>query len=844
MIESISAQSLANFNVLALLIGLFIAVSFLVIVVWWFSKKERHGAKKALNRVTMLITVPREVERTQEEEAAPLRDFRELMSVGEQFFSSLSSLYRGDLRSRILGQDPIVFEMVSINNQIRFYVSSAKSQQALIEKQILSYYPDAHVEVLEKPNIFALQKGEVAAGTVKLTKRFTFPLKTYRNLEFDPLNAITNALSKMGEGANGAIQIVLEPTNEKWRYQSAIAAKAVAEGRSGQAYMSPAGRVTHGVFSSVGQAMGTTVGGAKSGEELKEKEREKKTDRLTPQQEELMKLFNEKGAKVGFKTVIRVVAAAPDKMSAQANRDNILSAFSQYTLPLGNSFRTIVKNELVLMTDYILRIFGKAPVMLLNTEELASIFHLPNRFTETPNILWLHAKLLPPPVNLPQDGVVVGKSVYRGEEQLVRINGEDRRRHLFMIGKTGTGKTTFFENMILQDITNGAGLCFIDPLGDSIESILQRIPKERAEDVILFDASDTEWPMGLNLLEYKNPEERDFLIQEVIAIFYKLFDPHQQGIVGPQWEHWARNAMLTLMANPQGGTLIEIPRLFTDDAFRQKAISYVNDPVVKAFWEQQLAKTADFHKSEMYNYFISKFGRFMTNDLMRNIIGQTKSSFDIRAVMDDGKILLINLAKGKIGEINSDLLGMILVSKIQVAAFGRADIPEEQRRDFYLYVDEFQNFTTDTFATILSEARKYHLCLNITNQYIAQLTEKIRDAVIGNAGTIVVYRIGAADAEFLAKEMPGVMASDMTNLDRFQMYVKLLVNLTPSKPFSMKGIKPEMEANGQLAEMIRQLSRWKYSRERLIVETEVGARTAEVPKLAVPTGGNGPISNL
>jgi len=426
---------------------------------------------------------------------------------------------------------------------------------------------------------------------------------------------------------------------------------------------------------------------------------------------------------------------------------------------------------------------------------------------------------------------VIGESNYRGAKKLVRLQDEDRRRHLFMIGKTGVGKTTLFETMIEQDMHNGKGLCFIDPLGDAIESLIKKVPTERAKDVILFDASDTSYPLGLNLLEYKKPEERDFLIQEVIEIFYKLFDPNRTGIVGPQWEHWARNAALTIMSNPGGGSLIDLPRLFMDDAFREASVKNVTDPVVKSFWEQQLAKTSDFHKSEMYNYFISKFGRFMTNDLMRNIIGQKQSSFDFRQIMDEGKILFINLAKGKIGEINSNLLGLILVSKLQVAAFGRADQNEKDRRDFYLYVDEFQNFTTDTFATILAEARKYRLCLNITNQYFAQLTEHIRDAVIGNVGTLISYRVGAEDADFLCHEMAGLSVEDLTNLDRFQTYVKLLIDLTPTKPFSMKGIKTPNVGTQAMADWIRTATRTTYAKkpvEAIIpVEAVVAAEASQ-----------------
>jgi len=393
-----------------------------------------------------------------------------------------------------------------------------------------------------------------------------------------------------------------------------------------------------------------------------------------------------------------------------------------------------------------------------------------------------------------------------------------------MIGKTGVGKTTLFENMVDQDIRNGKGIVYLDPNGDAVQSILEKIPKERAEDVIYFDPANTENPMGLNLLEWSNDEEKDFLIAEWLEMFYKLYDPNKTGIIGPQFEHWGRNAALTVMSLPEGGTLIDIPRLFTDDQFRERAIKSVQDPIIRAFWQEQLAKTADFHKSEMYNYFISKFGRFMTNKMMRNIIGQSKSAFDIRKIMDEGKILLVNLSKGELGEMNSYLLGMVLVSKIQSAAFSRANIPETERKDFYLYVDEFQNFTTDSFATILSEARKYRLSLNVTNQYIAQLTEKIRDAVIGNAGTLICYRIGAGDAEYMVKEFPGVTIDDMVNLDKYTTYTKLLIDLTPSKPFTMHGVLSPIEKNQTMKEAIVQLSNLKYTHTKNEIEKILNKR--------------------
>ena len=418
-------------------------------------------------------------------------------------------------------------------------------------------------------------------------------------------------------------------------------------------------------------------------------------------------------------------------------------------------------------------------------------------------------------------------------ETQIFADRDDRRRHMYILGRTGVGKTEIMKYMSVQDIKNGEGLCIIDPHGDFIEDVLPHIPKERAEDVILFEPFDTERPMGLNMLEVRQEGEKDFAVQEMISIFYKLVtDP---AMLGPMFEHNMRNAMLTLMADEtHPGTLVEIPRIFTDVEFQKYKISKLQDPVVRAFWEKEMAKTSDFHKSEMLGYLVSKVGRFVENSMMRNIVGQPKSAFNFRDVMDNGKILLVNLAKGKVGEMNAKLIGLILVSKIQMAAMSRADIPEEDRKDFYLYVDEFQNFITDAFSSILSEARKYRLNLIIGHQFLGQLSQgagvqgagsnDLRDAVFGNAGSMVTFRIGVEDAEIMAKEYAPVFNDfDLLNVDRFNAFVKLMINGTASKPFNMATYPLEKATEEQraTAAAIRQLSRLKFGRPRAEVEAEI-----------------------
>lgn len=779
-------------------------------IFWQFRRRQLLAvAKRAAKRTTLLVIVPKDATPKSNEQPTTFRDYAAKI---EPLFSALTSTVELAWEKRLMGQEHFALEIIANKGEIAFYVSGPKHLQTLLEKQLHAHYPDAHIEETF-PRLFDKESGAIAATTLEIGGNPLFPIKTYRYLEGDPLNGLTNALSRLPEDSSGVISILIRPTLGGIQKAIQLASRQIQEGKySGSGTSS---KLALGLVAELSKSFVQS----KPPSAAETPGQTAKPPTMTPIQEEQLRQLSEKANKPVYETLIRLITVAPDRPTAKSHLANLVSAFGQYSTP--HVFFKPSKrfgNEGKIIVDHLLQAFRYGPKLFLNTEELTSLFHLPNQYTTAPNIRWLIARQLSPPVNLPAEGIILGEAFFRGERKLVRLKNDDRVRHVFMLGKTGVGKTTLFINMALQDIVAGKGVCFIDPLGDGIEEILSRIPRERAEDVILFDPGDTERPLGLNLLDWRRPEEKDFLVAEWIEIFYKLYDPQKTGIIGPQWEHWGRNAALTVMSLPGGGTLIDIPRLFTDDAFRQYAISHVTDPVIKSFWEQQLAKTAEFHKSEMYNYFISKFGRFMTNDLMRNIIGQTQSAFSLRQIMDAGKILLVNLAKGKIGETNSQLLGMIFVSKLQAAAFSRADIPEKDRKDFYLYVDEFQNFTTDSFATILSEARKYHLSLNITNQYIAQLTEKIRDAVIGNVGTMIIFRVGAQDAEFLVKEFPGVTQSDFMNLDRYSTYVKLLIEGSPTAPFSMNGGKTNIEPNPSMAGALRQLSRLKYGTDKRVVE--------------------------
>jgi len=821
-----------------------LAIAIVLIVGYFLYQRIRRSylrrtqVNKIKDWVMIKVSLPKEQHADEDDQR---KNFQEMLGVVEPFYANISALFKQSIEHHLTGQDHISLEYIAKDGKVYFFVGCPKSIYEIVEKNLLAQYPHAQVEIAKEVgdySIFSNKPLKVEVVQFRLNKKYIFPIKTYKNLEEDPLNAMTNSLSKLSEDETAGVQILMRPTSGTWRYNVEKAAFNVQQGKSRVTYgNSASSRVAESFFNFVGNLSSTT-----KTEEEKNKDQfynPNQPHKLTPMQEAQIKLLGEKTAKLGFDIQIRAVAVAKTEQEARQNLDSIASAFNQFNAPDSNGIsKKYPQKKSEEIANYTFRLFGRGPRMLLNTEELASVYHFPNRFTETPNISWLLAKRAAPPSNLPDNGAVIGNSIYRGETKPIKIKDDDRLRHIYMIGKTGVGKTVLFQNLILQDIKEGKGVAYLDPNGDAAEWILKRIPKERAEDVIYFNPADIERPMGLNMLEWKTPEQKDFLVQEAIQMFYKLFDPGQTGIVGPQFEHWMRNASLTLMSRPEGGTIIDIPRLFTDPDFEKDCVKHVTDPVVRAFWEKQMKKTSDFHKSEMLNYFTSKFGRFMTNDMMRNILGQTKSSFDFREVMDGKKILICNLSKGMIGEINAFLLGMIIVSKIAMGAFSRQDMPEENRIPFYLYVDEFQNFITDVFATILSESRKYKLSLNITNQYVAQLDEKIRDAVLGNAGSLIAFRIGAADAEFLVKEFDPLKMDDMTTIDKYNFYIKMLIDGAPTRPFNGMSVAPDPNENPKLGEAIKNLSRLKFGKAKEMIEREILDRS-KVDKIDLPGIGDG-----
>jgi len=800
---------IATEEIFAIILAAFFFIVVFSAVLTWF--KSREEIKRSLNMALFLVTLPKQFKNETKEKE---KNEKELVAVMEQFYATLAKLDNSFWH----GPSHFSFEIAveSASQEIGFYVGAPRKFEKLIEQQIHSFYATAQIERVEDYNIF-MPNSFVAGKTLVLSRESLFPIRTYQNLEFDPLNNITNTLSKLPIGEGASAQILIKPVAGGWKYKSFHFIKQIQKEGLQKAFNSQK------LISQIGKIFQTKPKKDPNNPAPEE------IYKLSPLDEEAIKLIEGKANKTGFSVNIRIIATAPDQDRAKDIVEEIERSFSQFEWPNLNSFKIgkMESNKERSLSDFsynfIFRNFDKGKSMILNTEELASIFHFPTIVLETPKIKWLATKNAPPPQNLSEEGLVLGYNIYRGEETVIKIAKEDRRRHIYAIGQTGTGKSTFFAEMIKRDIAAGEGVCVIDPHGDLVDDVLTCIPENRAEDVIVFDPSDTVRPLGLNMLEVSNEDQKDFAVQEMITIFYKLFPPE---MIGPMFEHNMRNVMLTLMADAEyPGTIAEIPRMFTDAEFQKAKVSKITDPVVRAFWEKEMAKTSDFHKSEMLGYLISKIGRFVENSMMRNIIGQEKSGFNLREIMDNQKILLVNLSKGKTGEVNSSLLGLIIVSKLQMAAMSRTDIAQEQRKDFYLYIDEFHNFTTDSIATILSEARKYRLNLNIAHQFIAQLPENIRDAVFGNVGTLVSFRIGADDAEFVAKQfLPVFNEQDLINIDNYNAYVKLMIRGTVNRPFNMR-VYPPTKGSNEIALAVKELSRLKYGRPRELVEKRILERS-------------------
>ena len=760
----------------------------LVLLFGWL----RGSRPTTLSYVLLSILVPRAGDTDAEQ---VIRD----IALSEQLFSALSSIGK-----------PVVFEVSvhSIGEEIHFYLSVPRESERFAGDQVRGLYPKAQVSRVKDYNVFN-PHGVAIAGHLSLKEPFALPIRSYREASLDTFAPIVSTLSHLeaiGDGAS--LQFIFRPE------EAAIKKRllgAIGEVKKGVSLTDAIKGVGFGLKEIHAEL---TAKPKKAGQEAPQ----------APVDAEAVASLERKAASPLLSVVVRIITSSESEDRALDLFNAIAGSFSQFASPKRNGFVAVrPRDSQALLYRYAFREWNGRESITLNAEELASIFHLPTAALDVPRLSWLSTRETAPPPALPDEGIAIGESIFRGDRRTVRLLPPDRLRHVYTIGQTGTGKSSLLFTMAAQDIERGGGLAVIDPHGDLVNDLLSVVPKERINDVIVFDPGDLTRPLGLNMLEHNSarPEEKSFIVSELQSIFNRLFTAETMG---PMFEQYMRNALLLLMEDIEAepATLIEVPRVFTDPEFRKRKLSRINNPVVIDFWEKEAVKTSgEQGLANMTPYITSKFNNFIANDYIRPIIGQPSSSFNFREVMDTKKILLVNLSKGTIGELNASLIGMMVTGRILLAALSRADKPQEERTDFHLYIDEFQNFSTDSIAVILSEARKYHLSLTLAHQFIAQLTENIKSAVFGNVGTLAIFRVGADDATYLETAVsPNFTIHDLVGIENRNAVLKMLLRGEPVPAFNIHTLDVK-RGSREITEKLKELSRLTYGRDRGELEADI-----------------------
>ncbi|MCA9361210.1 type IV secretion system DNA-binding domain-containing protein [Candidatus Kaiserbacteria bacterium] len=741
----------------------------------------------------------------------------EIISMMEQFFSGMQNVGQYEKNLHYV----IEIAVADKSDEIVFYVAVPTNYVDLFQKQILSLYPHAELtEQVHDYNIF-VEGGESIVARAELKKHHVYPIAQKESFESDPLSVILNAFSKIErEGGGAALQFVIKRAPQKYTsvYEGII--KRVRDG------VKPSEAIARSslrgeIFSSFKEI-------AFSGTKKKDYSALPTHDHVD---QDALELFNEKLKFPVADVNIRIAVSSRSEARSKQILSEVESAFNQFERTQGNRFvfKTLKGSALTqAIKAFSFREFVASTTLPLTFRELATVIHFPGAGINTsPQFKQSRAKTAAAPVDMPSSGTLLGINSHRSIQKEIYITEEDRMRHFYVIGQTGTGKTTLMKNMLVQDIQAGHGVCFIDPHGTDIEDVLSAVPREREQDIIYFDPSRTDQVVGLNMLEYdiNKPEQKTFVVNELFSIFQKLYGANPESM-GPMFEQYFRNATLLVMEDPESGnTLMDISRVMADAKYRRMKLEKATNPVVTQFWREIATKAGGEASLEnIVPYIVSKFDVFTANDYMRPIIGQQKSAFNFRHIMDEKKILLVNLSKGRLGEINANLIGMIIVGKILMAALSRVDDPTKGFPPFFLHMDEFQNVSTDSISAILSEARKYKLGLTIAHQFIAQLDEKIKDAVFGNVGSMVAFRVGPEDSQFLEQQFsPTFTANDLMNIPNRNAYVRALANGSPTKPFSMSTIAP-METDLNRVQSLILASNQRNGRPREEVEAEISAR--------------------
>ena len=740
-----------------------------------------------------------------------------------QVYKNFYAIFDEGWKNKEFGNNAISMEILVEKEVIKFILWVPSDHLMTVEKMIASFYTGAIVENIRQPKI--LEAGKYfAGGEFTLTKDSVHPLKTYESFEADPMDSILSAFSNISRDEKVWIQILVEPLHENWLKKMRKTADDIKEGKKKL------------WFWWIIQKLRDS--GKK---ETSEKEQKEKKHSFSQQQ---LSDFDKKMDDELFRVKIRTIATSPDKQRPRKIIDDISRLFNQYnyiglnTLKFNKAqdLQTFARHYSLRIlypdTSLLTNILKFNPSTVLNIKELSSIIHFPHgRFNQNPRIAWQKFKVIPAPDDLPSEGIIVGYNNYWGVKREIRITDKDRFRHIYILGQTGTGKSTIMLTQAIDDMDNGRGFTFIDPHGEAVEFLLRHFPKERIDDLIYFDLWNTAYPIGLNPLEVSpdDSDEKDVVTNDLVEMFIQMYG-HE--IFGPRIQDYFRNACLLLMDQPEGGTIVDIMRLFTDEAFAEAKIRNLKDPVVAAWWNKTYKKMGDREKAEIIPFIQAKFWPFTTGVYVRNIIGQSKSAFKMYDAMQQKKIILMNLAKGISGEETSKLIGKIIAMQVKLSALKRAKIEEKDRVPHYLYVDEFQNYVSQSFESIMSEARKYRLGLVVAHQYTDQLKQgglwgelDLSKTIFGNIGNMFVYKVGAPDAEFLAKEFePEFSQTDLTSTEAFMGACKISINNQQTRPFSFKAKIPyvlEVKNPPEKVQIIKQISSLKRGTKRELVDKEI-----------------------
>lgn len=830
-INSILAGSLVFILILAAVI--------IVVVRALKKKRQAKEFERALKLVPMLIHLPPSTDDIQ----GGGRDERdvndEAISQATIMYTIISStIKKSGMKTHIYGQKYFSFEIVAVDGFVKYYAVVPAVLTETVKQAILTSYPTARLEETEVENIFSKDgmdtseeganiqynaENFVSGGELVMKKDVEYPIMTFQEMKWDAQLALLNAFSKVRKGEGLGLQVMFRPLDSSWSKIGEAKIKNIKSGK--KSFGSKGSNLPMRVL----YLMTDIIRAPFEVPDEHKKDKDEQNSELSQKKQEEIQAIDTKSKYPAFECLIRIVAHSKSRARSEGLVGGVVAAFSQFDSPNSNGFKYDLSKKIdQLVTDYIFRFFPVSnKKIVLNTQELATIFHLPSQASiPSSGVERQMTKQVDGPASLITDGVLIGYNEYRGAVKEIKLSVNDRRRHMYVIGASGMGKSVFLKNIAYQDMIEGKGFCFIDPHGDVTEELLSMVPEDRIDDVIYFDPSDMEFPIGMNMLEAKTPEEKDFIVQEGINMLYSLYDPGHTGIFGPRGEQMFRNAALLLMSDPKGATFLDIPSPFINKDLVVDKLKYVTDRDLFDYWTKEFpASQKSNDAGEVITWFASKWSPFKQNTMMKRVLGQIKSGFNIREIMDQQKILLVNLSKGKLGELNSKLLGMIFVMKFQTAAMSRVDTPEHDRKDFCLFVDEFQNFSTESFESILSEARKFRLNLIVANQFMTQLTDKIREGVLGNVGTIVAGRVGVTDAEMLEKVFtPVFKAEDLHKQPNHHAITTVLMNGMPSSPFTMNLPAPMGKEDRKVFESLREYSAKKYGRPGAEVDKEIDER--------------------